>query len=212
MHLFAQLEIFNPQLLEQFAKLDTIQVVQFLMLILVGGMMFVNIRQQGVAKDTAKHNNDTTSKLLGNMQSQSTQANERENKLAVAIEHQAQESSKIAQALLLINTKAEKNGAALDDTQALLNAQHAATMARIDSMTTQLMTEIRSVKDDVNRLPLKQDEVLRRLDRVLGYVESMRPKLRTGEISTVTTTETLKPADARTEAADGFKMQTYDKL
>ncbi len=88
---------FSTQLITQFAKLDTIQVIQFLMLIRVGGMMIINVRQQGVAKQAAQQFNSTTGKLLGNMQAQSAQSNDRENKLVTASENQAKASEHQAQ-------------------------------------------------------------------------------------------------------------------
>ena len=206
------MEIFNTQLLTQFAKLDTIQVIQFLMLILVGGMMIINFRQQGVAKQAAQQFNNTTGKLLGTMQAQSNQSNERENKLATAIEnqakaseHQAQESGKIAQALLLINSKVVGVGDAIDDTQKLLNTQHTAAMTRIDNVASQLMNEIQGLKTVVGKLPGQQDEILRRLDRATGYMESLQIKLRTAE------TAAIKPPDVRSIEVNSIKIESPEK-
>lgn len=206
------MEIFNTQLLTQFAKLDTIQVIQFLMLILVGGMMIINFRQQGVAKQEAQQFSNTTSKLLGNMQAQSTQSNDRENKLATAIEnqakaseHQAQESGKIAQALLLINSKVVGVGDAIDDTQKLLNTQHTAAMTRIDNVALQLTSEIKGLKDAIGKMPGQQDEILRRLDRVTGYVEGLQIKLRTAEAAAI------KPTDVRSIEVNSIKIESPEK-
>ena len=206
------MEIFNTQLLTQFAKLDTIQVIQFLMLILVGGMMIINFRQQGVAKQAAQQFNNTTSKLLGNMQAQSTQSNDRENKLATAIEnqakaseHQVQESGKIAQALLLINSKVVGVGDAIDDTQKLLNTQHTAAMTRIDNVALQLTSEIKGLKDAIGKMPGQQDEILRRLDRVTGYVEGLQIKLRTAEAAAI------KPTDVRSIEVNSIKIESPEK-
>ncbi len=203
---------FSTQLITQFAKLDTIQVIQFLMLILVGGMMIINFRQQGVAKQEAQQFNSTTGKLLGNMQAQSTQSNDRENKLATAIEnqakaseHQAQESGKIAQALLLINSKVVGVGDAIDDTQKLLNTQHTAAMTRIDSVASQLTSEIKGLKDAIGRMPGQQDEILRRLDRVTGYVEGLQIKLRTAEAAAI------KPTDVRSIEVNSIKIEAPEK-
>jgi hypothetical protein len=203
---------FSTQLITQFAKLDTIQVIQFLMLILVGGMMIINFRQQGVAKQAAQQFNSTTGKLLGNMQAQSTQSNDRENKLATAIEnqakaseHQAQESGKIAQALLLINSKVVGVGDAIDDTQKLLNTQHTAAMTRIDSVASQLTSEIKGLKDAIGRMPGQQDEILRRLDRVTGYVEGLQIKLRTAEAAAI------KPTDVRSIEVNSIKIEAPEK-
>lgn len=206
---------FSTQLITQFSKLDTIQVIQFLMLILVGGMMVINFRQQGVAKQAAQQFNSTTGKLLGNMQAQSNQSNERENKLATAIEnqakaseHQAQESGKIAQALLLINSKVVGVGDAIDDTQKLLNTQHTAAMTRIDNVALQLTSEIKGLKDAIGKMPGQQDEILRRLDRVTGYVEGLQIKLRTAEAAAI------KPTDmaiVRSSDGNGFKMESPEK-
>jgi hypothetical protein len=206
---------FSTQLITQFSKLDTIQVIQFLMLILVGGMMIINFRQQGVAKQEAQQFSNTTSKLLGNMQAQSTQSNDRENKLATAIEnqakaseHQAQESGKIAQALLLINSKVVGVGDAIDDTQKLLNTQHTAAMTRIDNVALQLTSEIKGLKDAIGKMPGQQDEILRRLDRVTGYVEGLQIKLRTAEAAAI------KPTDmaiVRSSDGNGFKMESPEK-
>ncbi len=203
---------FSTQLITQFAKLDTIQVIQFLMLILVGGMMIINFRQQGVAKQAAQQFNSTTGKLLGNMQAQSAQSNDRENKLATAIEnqakaseHQAQESGKIAQALLLINSKVVGVGDAIDDTQKLLNTQHTAAMTRIDSVASQLTSEIKGLKDAIGRMPGQQDEILRRLDRVTGYVEGLQIKLRTAEAAAI------KPTDVRSIEVNSIKIEAPEK-
>lgn len=206
------MEIFNTQLLTQFAKLDTIQVIQFLMLILVGGMMIINFRQQGVAKQAAQQFNNTTGKLLGTMQAQSNQSNDRENKLATAIEnqakaseHQAQESGKIAQALLLINSKVVGVGDAIDDTQKLLNTQHTAAMTRIDNVALQLTSEIKGLKDAIGKMPGQQDEILRRLDRVTGYVEGLQIKLRTAEAAAI------KPTDVRSIEVNSIKIESPEK-
>ena len=203
---------FSTQLLNQFSKLDTIQVIQFLMLILVGGMMIINFRQQGVAKQAAQQFNNTTGKLLGTMQAQSNQSNERENKLATAIEnqakaseHQVQESGKIAQALLLINSKVVGVGDAIDDTQKLLNTQHTAAMTRIDNVALQLTSEIKGLKDAIGKMPGQQDEILRRLDRVTGYVEGLQIKLRTAEAAAI------KPTDVRSIEVNSIKIESPEK-
>lgn len=203
---------FSTQLITQFSKLDTIQVIQFLMLILVGGMMIINFRQQGVAKQEAQQFNNTTGKLLGTMQAQSNQSNERENKLATAIEnqakateHQAQESGKIAQALLLINSKVVGVGDAIDDTQKLLNTQHTAAMTRIDNVALQLTSEIKGLKDAIGKMPGQQDEILRRLDRVTGYVEGLQIKLRTAEAAAI------KPTDVRSIEVNSIKIESPEK-
>lgn len=203
---------FSTQLITQFSKLDTIQVIQFLMLILVGGMMIINFRQQGVAKQAAQQFNNTTGKLLGTMQAQSNQSNERENKLATAIEnqakaseHQAQESGKIAQALLLINSKVVGVGDAIDDTQKLLNTQHTAAMTRIDNVALQLTSEIKGLKDAIGKMPGQQDEILRRLDRVTGYVEGLQIKLRTAEAAAI------KPTDVRSIEVNSIKIESPEK-
>lgn len=203
---------FSTQLITQFSKLDTIQVIQFLMLILVGGMMIINFRQQSVAKQAAQQFNNTTGKLLGTMQAQSNQSNERENKLATAIEnqakaseHQAQESGKIAQALLLINSKVVGVGDAIDDTQKLLNTQHTAAMTRIDNVALQLTSEIKGLKDAIGKMPGQQDEILRRLDRVTGYVEGLQIKLRTAEAAAI------KPTDVRSIEVNSIKIESPEK-
>lgn len=203
---------FSTQLITQFSKLDTIQVIQFLMLILVGGMMIINFRQQGVAKQAAQQFNNTTGKLLGTMQAQSNQSNERENKLATAIEnqakaseHQVQESGKIAQALLLINSKVVGVGDAIDDTQKLLNTQHTAAMTRIDNVALQLTSEIKGLKDAIGKMPGQQDEILRRLDRVTGYVEGLQIKLRTAEAAAI------KPTDVRSIEVNSIKIESPEK-
>lgn len=206
---------FSTQLITQFSKLDTIQVIQFLMLILVGGMMIINFRQQGVAKQEAQQFSNTTSKLLGNMQAQSNQSNDRENKLATAIEnqakaseHQAQESGKIAQALLLINSKVVGVGDAIDDTQKLLNTQHTAAMTRIDNVATNLMQEIQGLKAGMLKMPEQQAEILRRLDRVTGYLELLQVKLRTAEVAAVRPTDL---AIVRSSDSNGGKMESPEK-
>jgi hypothetical protein len=185
------------------------------MLILVGGMMIINFRQQGVAKQEAQQFSNTTSKLLGNMQAQSKQSNDRENKLATAIEnqakaseHQAQESGKIAQALLLINSKVVGVGDAIDDTQKLLNTQHTAAMTRIDNVATNLMQEIQGLKAGMLKMPEQQAEILRRLDRVTGYLELLQVKLRTAEVAAVRPTDL---AIVRSSDSNGGKMESPEK-
>lgn len=210
------MEFLNPQFLSQYAKLDNIQVIQFLMLILIGGLAWINLRQQGLFRQSADNNSKTTSSLLTNMQTQQNQSNDRESKLATAIEHQAKESSKIGRALLLIHREQKRQGQSIDDTQNLLNAQHQAAMSRIESVATQLTSEINGIKTQISRideLPVKQDEMLRRLDRVLGYVESMRPKHRTGETTKLSTGEVLKviqAGDVRSEKVTGFIVEASD--
>lgn len=206
------MEIFNTQLLNQFAKLDTLQVIQFLITLLVVGMMIINLRQLAAQSETNKGFTKTTGSLLENMQTQSTQSNDRENKLALAIEHQAnaseqqaEESGKIAQALLLINAKVVGVGDAIDDTQKLLNTQHTAAMTRIDNVALQLKSDIKALEEVISKLPGKQDETLRRLDRVTGYLELLQVKLRTAEVAAI------KPTDVRSVEVNGVKMDSSEK-
>lgn len=206
---------FSTQLITQFSKLDTVQVIQFLITLLVAGMMILLWRQLAAQSETNKGFNKTTGTLLTNMQTQSTQSNERENKLAMAIEnqakaseHQAQESGKIAQALLLINTKVVGVGDAIDDTQKLLNAQHSAAMTRIDNVASQLTTEIQGLKAAIGKMPGQQDEILRRLDRVTGYVEGLQIKLRTAEAAAIKVPDV---PTVRSNEGNGFKMESSEK-
>jgi hypothetical protein len=206
---------FSTQLLNQFAKLDALQVIQFVITLLVVGMMIINLRQLAAQSETNKGFTKTTGSLLQNMQTQSTQSNDRENKLATAIEnqakaseHQAQESGKIAQALLLINSKVVGVGDAIDDTQKLLNTQHTAAMTRIDNVATNLMQEIQGLKAGMLKMPEQQAEILRRLDRVTGYLELLQVKLRTAEVAAVRPTDL---AIVRSSDSNGGKMESPEK-
>jgi len=197
------MEVFNSQFLSQFSKLDTIQVIQFLQLLMIAGLIWIKIRDQGLARKDQENQSNVFRSLMTSMASQQQSGNERENKLAVAIEHQATESGKIGQALLLINAKVERHGLSLDDTQKIINDQHKAAMARIDGVAAQLTNEINLVKTEMKQQSPKQDEILRRLDRVVGYVEGLQLKLRTSEVTTITT---LEPAPAK-----GFSIEAEVK-
>lgn len=195
------MEIFNPQLLSQYAKLDSIQVVQLLMLILVGGLAWINLRQQALAKQSSDNFNKTTSQLLGNMQTQQTQSNDREGKLATAIEHGAKESNKIGRVLLLIHKEQKRQSSVSAD-------QHAALMKRVEELASQMTREINEIRNKPDQTP----EVLRRLDQLLGYVEGLRLKNRTGELAKLSTGETFRIESnaVRSETDNGFKMEVVE--
>jgi len=201
------MEIFNPQFISQYGKLDTIQVVQLVILLLVGGMLWLNLRQQGAAKQTTQNFNDLTTKLLGNMNTQQSQSNDRENKLATAIDRSAR-------ALLLIHKEQKRQGSVMDDTQETLNRYHTEVLKQIDEVKTTLTHDINEVKALVVKDPGKHEELMQSINRVLGYVEGMRLKIRTSETAKFATGEQPKytpSTDARSEESAGFKVEASEK-
>ncbi len=78
-------------------------------------------------------------------------------------------------------------------------------MTRIDSVASQLTSEIKGLKDAIGRMPGQQDEILRRLDRVTGYVEGLQIKLRTAEAAAI------KPTDVRSIEVNSIKIEAPEK-
>ena len=203
-------QIFSPQLIDSYNQLDTIQVVQLMMLVVLVGLIVILWRVVGNQKSQNEDFNKTTGTLLSNMQTQAAQANDRENKLAQAIDRQADnslvqagESNKIAKALLLIHREQKRQGAVSAE-------QHAALMKRVDDMSKQMTTELQSLKSELYSKPDQTAEVLRRLDQIIGYVEGLRLKNRTSEAAKLSTGEVFKVDGARSDAASGYKLEATE--
>lgn len=198
-------QILDAQLLNSYAKLDTLQVIQLIMLMAQGGLIAIVWRLTGASKSQNDNFNKTTGSLLGNMQTQQNQSNERENKLAQAIdrqaassEMQANESKTVGRILMLMHKEQKRQNTVSVE-------QHTALMKRFDDLATQ----ITALKAEVNNAP-DQTEILKRLDQILGYVESMRLKNRTGESSKLSTGEVFKVPDARSDSENGFKLEASE--
>lgn len=184
------MDIFNPQFVSQFAKLDSIQSMMLILLVLIGGLLVVNIRQQGVTKQSSEASNKTTMQLLDTMQTQSTQSNARETVLAEANKLQAEATDKVARVLMLIHKEQKRHSTAQDDTQKLIQQLHDKEMAKFD----EVLTELRIVKTTVDQQPVVNIEIKSRLDRMLGHLEMLLPRIRiTSEVPKATDTAIPSP-------------------
>jgi hypothetical protein len=192
------LDIFNPQFLSQYAKLDSIQVIQFLMLILIGGLAWINLRQQGLFRQSADNNSKTTSSLLTNMQTQQTQSNDRENKLATAIDRQATESKTVGRILMLMHKEQKRQNSVSGE-------QHTAMMKRFD----ELETKFTQLQTAINNNP-NQQEIRALMDQIRGYIENFRLKNRTSETPKLSTGEVVKIEGARSEKFNGDKLEVVE--
>jgi len=192
------LDIFNPQFLSQYAKLDSIQVIQFLMLILIGGLAWIDLRQQGLFRQSADNNSKTTSSLLTNMQTQQTQSNDRENKLATAIDRQATESKTVGRILMLMHKEQKRQNSVSGE-------QHTAMMKRFD----ELETKITQLQTAINNNP-NQQEIRALMDQIRGYIENFRLKNRTSETPKLSTGEVVKIEGARSEKFNGDKLEVVE--
>lgn len=200
-------QIFSPQLLDSFGQLNSIQIIQLMMLVALGGLLLILWRFEGNQKSQNENFKQTTDTLLSTMQTQSTQSDKRENKLAEAIdrqaassEMQANESKTVGRILMLMHKEQKRQNTVSVE-------QHMALMKRFDELATQ----ITALKAEVNNTP-DQTEILRRLDQILGYVESMRLKNRTGEAAKLSTGEILNvnEAGARSDSENGFKLEASE--
>lgn len=192
------MDIFNPQFLSQYAKLDSIQVIQFLMLILIGGLAWINLRQQGLFRQSADNNCKTTSSLLTNMQTQQTQSNDRENKLATAIDRQATESKTVGRILMLMHKEQKRQNSVSGE-------QHTAMMKRFD----ELETKFTQLQTAINNNP-NQQEIRALMDQIRGYIENFRLKNRTSETPKLSTGEVVKIEGARSEKFNGDKLEVVE--
>lgn len=192
------MDIFNPQFLSQYAKLDSIQVIQFLMLILIGGLAWINLRQQGLFRQSADNNSKTTSSLLTNMQTQQTQSNDRENKLATAIDRQATESKTVGRILMLMHKEQKRQNSVSGE-------QHTAMMKRFD----ELETKFTQLQTAINNNP-NQQEIRALMDQIRGYIENFRLKNRTSETPKLSTGEVVKIEGARSEKFNGDKLEVVE--
>lgn len=192
------MDIFNPQFLSQYAKLDSIQVIQFLMLILIGGLAWIDLRQQGLFRQSADNNSKTTSSLLTNMQTQQTQSNDRENKLATAIDRQATESKTVGRILMLMHKEQKRQNSVSGE-------QHTAMMKRFD----ELETKFTQLQTAINNNP-NQQEIRALMDQIRGYIENFRLKNRTSETPKLSTGEVVKIEGARSEKFNGDKLEVVE--
>lgn len=192
------MDIFNPQFLSQYAKLDSIQVIQFLMLILIGGLAWINLRQQGLFRQSADNNSKTTSSLLTNMQTQQTQSNDRENKLATAIDRQATESKTVGRILMLMHKEQKRQNSVSGE-------RHTAMMKRFD----ELETKFTQLQTAINNNP-NQQEIRALMDQIRGYIENFRLKNRTSETPKLSTGEVVKIEGARSEKFNGDKLEVVE--
>lgn len=192
------MDIFNPQFLSQYAKLDSIQVIQFLMLILIGGLAWINLRQQGLFRQSADNNCKTTSSLLTNMQTQQTQSNDRENQLATAIDRQATESKTVGRILMLMHKEQKRQNSVSGE-------QHTAMMKRFD----ELETKFTQLQTAINNNP-NQQEIRALMDQIRGYIENFRLKNRTSETPKLSTGEVVKIEGARSEKFNGDKLEVVE--
>ena len=74
-----------------------------------------------------------------------------------------------------------------------------------DSALRRLYRAKAALEDAIGRMPGQQDEILRRLDRVTGYVEGLQIKLRTAEAAAI------KPTDVRSIEVNSIKIEAPEK-
>lgn len=204
-------QIFNPDLIDSYSHLDTVQIVQLMILVVLVGLIFILWRFVGNQKSQNDDFNKMTGSLLSTMQTQATQNNERENKLAQAIDRQAEssqmqagESNKIAKALMLIHREQKRQGVVSAE-------QHEALMKRVDALGQQVTQELSNLKTELYSKPGQLHEVLRRLDILTGYMESLRLKNRTSETNKLSTGESFKVSEAaRSDGENGYKLEASE--
>lgn len=204
-------QTFSPQLLDSFGQLNSIQIIQLMMLVALGGLLLILWRFVGNQKSQNENFKQTTDTLLSTMQTQSSQSDKRENKLAEAIdrqaassEMQANESKTVGRILMLMHKEQKRQNTVSVE-------QHAVLLKRFDELASQITALKAEVKSEANNAP-DQAEVLRRLDQILGYVESMRLKNRTSDVPKLSTGEVLRvnEAGARSDSENGFKLEASD--
>lgn len=198
----AQFDFINNEAMAGFAKLDTIQALQLMMTLLIGGLMVNMLFQQRNNKSAADGFNRMITQLLSTMTDQSTKANDREMKLADVNQLQAQATEKVAKALLIINREQQRQGKRQDE---------------LFEVMSNLTGAINTLVESVNRLPGKHDEMLSQMKIILGYVEGIRLKLQTREAQKMGTNEMpavqpviVSPTDVRTESSGGFKLESTE--
>ncbi len=200
-------QIVSPELIEAFGRLDIfLAIVLFLCIVAVGSMV-MNWLQGRTFKSLVDTLKSTNLHLSSTMSSQQTSADKREDKLADALNMQAQEAGKIARALLLINQKVEDTGTKLgeSDIKLIENMQRVGdynlenylrTMGELQTnlneqftaIGKQLEREAQSLRELVSRIPEEREERGKRLDAILGHLEMLMPKLnkiRTGTFAAV---------------------------
>lgn len=129
------------------------------------------------------------------------------------------------EALKIIEANREKDYATLkaiieDGTQETINSRKE-VLKGVDTVTQQarehntgltnileeVKREIGSLKQMLEKLPGQNDDLKRRIDITLGYVERMLPKMRTGEVAAA-----LSPAnDARSEKFTNGTVEASEK-
>ena len=187
------------------SQLTAVQWVQLVMLVVIAGLLWTTIRQMGVV-----------SNVLDVMKSQQKSSDKHEDKLAAAIERFPVEMNKAGQALLLINRGVDTVRSQLDDTQTHI-------LARLEELNKVAAGETSDIKDGMGQVydlieekfqivvddvailkqamsknPQIPPEVQSVLDRVLGYLETARPKLGTGTFRAV-----VQPLTEVTENKNG---------
>lgn len=203
------MQIPDAQFIETFGQLNTFALIMLFLCLVAFGMLVVMLFALRIFKSTTDGLRDTNRTMSDTMNSQQKSSNSREDKLAAAIERFPEEMNKAAQALLLIHHDVERVRTGIDDTQTNI-------LARLEALnrTAQgtLLTETGDIKDGMGQVYdlieqklqividdvaiLKQTvslnpqipaEVTAVLNRVLGYLETARPKLGTGTFRTVDT-------------------------
>lgn len=206
------MQIITPDTIDSFGNLGTFSVVVLFLCIVAVAALVMTWWQGRTFKslvDTLKATNDH---LSNSMFTQQKSSDNREDKLAAAVTMQAQEASKIARALMLINenvngsrnTVEETGGAIIDYIDDVVNRYSAAAgeiqktitegnkavTNALDLLGKQLEREALELRKIINNIPGEQEERGKRLDAIIGHLEMLMPKLNKLQTGTFTKAET----------------------
>lgn len=202
------MQIPDAQFIETFGQLNTFALIMLFLCLVAFGMLVVMLFALRIFKSTTDGLRDTNRTMSDTMNSQQKSSNSREDKMVAAIEQFPEQMNKAAQALLLIHHDVERVRTGIDDTQTNI-------LARLEALhrtgQSSLLTESGDIKDGMGqvydlleekfqividdmailkRSPQIPADMQLQLDRILGYLEVLRPKLATG---------TFKPVDPKPE-------------
>lgn len=199
----------DANFIDAFGQLSVISAIMLFLCIVAFGMLLVMLFALRIFKSTTDGLRETNRAMSDSMNSQRNSSNSREDKLVLAIERFPDEMNKAGQAILLIHRDVERVRTGIEDTQTNILARLEA-LHRTEQST--LLTESGDIKDGMGQVYDLLEEkfqividdmaILKRspqipvdmqlqLDRILGYLEVLRPKLATG---------TFKPVDPKPES------------
>lgn len=206
----------DAEVLQTFGQLSTFALIMLFLCIVATGMVILMFFLLRTFKSTIDGLRETNRNMADSMKDQQVSADKHEDKLVAAIERFPVEMNKAGQALLLINRGVDTVRAQIDDTQTHI-------LARLEELNKVAAGETSDIKDGMGQVydlieekfqivvddvailkqamsknPQIPPEVQSVLDRVLGYLETARPKLGTGTFRAV-----VQPLTEVTENKNG---------